>query len=112
MNDIDIARGNATRSSGAGVGFLVAYGATLLVSGIVAFFLPLQIAALVILFQGSVALPLAFTIERRLGFPPMDDKNPLRELSVLMAMVQVVALPAMIIVYSLELPTCLRSSLQ
>jgi hypothetical protein len=75
MQQVDVARGDATRSSGAGVGFLVAYGATLLVSGILAFFLPLQIAALVILFQGGVALPIAFAIER-LNFPSMDKDNP------------------------------------
>jgi hypothetical protein len=91
LRDVDLARRDATRSSGGGIAFLIAYGATLLVSGILAFLLPLQVAALVILFQGGVALPIAFTLERRLGFPPMDQANPLRELSVLMAMVQVVA---------------------
>jgi hypothetical protein len=34
------------------------------------------IAVLVLLFQGVVALPLAFALERALGFPPMAADNP------------------------------------
>jgi hypothetical protein len=102
MNDLDLARRDATRSSGGGIGFLLAYGTTLILAGVLAFFLPRDIAALVVLFQGGVALPVAFALERRLGFPPMAADNPLRTLSVQMAMVQVLALPAVIIVYQLD----------
>ncbi|MGH2352550.1 MAG: DUF7010 family protein [Chloroflexota bacterium] len=102
MHDLDAALADATRSSGGGVGFLIAYGATLLIAGLLAFVLPVNIAALVILFQGGVALPLAFALERRLGFPPMAADNPLRSLSIQMAMTQVVALPAVIITYDLN----------
>jgi hypothetical protein len=102
LRTIDAARTDATRSSGGGVGFLIAYGITLLIAGLLAFVLPLPVAALVILFQGGVALPFAFALERVLGFPPMAPHNPLRTLSVQLAMVQVVALPAVLIVYSLN----------
>ena len=102
LRDLDAARSDATRSSGGGIAFLIAYGTTLLVAGLLAFVLPVAIAALVILFQGGVALPLAFALERRLGFPPMADDNPLRALSVQMALVQVVALPSVILVYTLN----------
>jgi hypothetical protein len=75
IRDIDFARDDVTRSSGAGIAFLIAYATTLLVSGILAFILPLHIAALVILFQGGAALPMAFTLERRLGFRRMHKEN-------------------------------------
>jgi hypothetical protein len=100
LQDLDIARSDATRSSGGGIAFLLAYGTTLLVASLLAFVLPVAIAALVILFQVGVALPLAFALERRLGFPPMAADNPLRALSVQMALVQMVALPAVILVYT------------
>lgn len=102
MHDIDVARTDATRSSGGGIAFLIAYGTTLLIAGALAFFLPQDIAALVVLFQGGVALPLAFALERVMGFPPMVEDNPLRTLSIQMAMTQVLALPAVIIVYELN----------
>jgi hypothetical protein len=102
LQDLDFARADATSSSGGGLAFLLAYGATLLVAGLLAFILPVGTAALVILFQGGVALPLAFALERRLGFPPMAAENPLRSLSIQLAMVQVVALPAVILVYTLN----------
>lgn len=102
MNDVNLARSDVTRSSGGGIGFLLAYGTTLLIAGILAFFLPLEIAALVVLFQGGIALPLAFALERWLGFPPMAADNPLRTLSIQLAMTQVLALPAVFIVYQLD----------
>jgi hypothetical protein len=34
MNDIDAARSDVTRGSGGGVGFLIAWAATLLVAGV------------------------------------------------------------------------------
>ncbi len=100
LSDVDAARADATRSSGGGVAFLLAYATTLLVAGLLTFVLPLQTAALVVLFQGGVALPMAFALERFLGFPKMDPDNPLRSLSIQMAMVQVVALPAVILTYT------------
>ena len=54
------------------------------------------------MFQGSAALPLAFWLERRLGSRPMGRDNPLRPLSVQLAMTQVVALPAVIVAYNLS----------
>ncbi len=102
MFDLETARTDATRSSGGGVGFLMAYGTTLLIAGLLAFWLPVRLAALVIMFQGGVALPAAFALERLLGFPRMAPDNPLRSLSIQLAMVQVVALPAVIITYQLD----------
>lgn len=102
MTDLDAARADATRSSGGGIGFLLAYACTLAIVTGIAYASAVEVAALAFLFQGGVALPLAFWSERRLGFPPMAKDNPLRSLSIQLAMVQVVALPAAILVYALD----------
>ena len=46
------------------------------------FYLPPKTAALMLMFQGGVALPAAFLLERRLGWGPMAKENPLNALSV------------------------------
>lgn len=97
----DWARDDVSASSAGGAPFLIAYGATIFITAILYYFMPLETVALVAMFQGSVALPMAFWLERRLGSKRMDINNPLRQLSVQMAMSQVVALPVVIIVYNL-----------
>ena len=54
------------------------------------------------MFQGSAALPLAFWLERRLGSGGMSPDNPLRSLSVQMAMSQSLGIPLLIIAYNLN----------
>ncbi|MGE3274883.1 MAG: hypothetical protein AB7O67_07210 [Vicinamibacterales bacterium] len=99
--DLDRARADVTAASAGGAPFLVAFALTLGATGLAAFALPVRTAALVTLFQGNVALPLAFWLERRMGHGPMAADNPLRSLSVQLAMSQVVALPAALMLYAL-----------
>jgi hypothetical protein len=101
-NDLERALDDVSASSAGGAPFLIAYGATFIVTGVLSFFLPLPTAALVAMFQGGVALPLSFWLERRMTAHPMAQDNPLRSLSVQMAMTQIVALPAVIIAFSLN----------
>jgi hypothetical protein len=100
--DLNWARDDVSASSAGGAPFLIAYGATIFVTAILSFFIAVETAALIAMFQGTVALPLAFWLERRLGSKTMEADNPLRSLSVQIAMTQVVALPAVIIAYSLN----------
>lgn len=100
--DLDAALDEVSRSSAGGAAFLVAFGLTLALTAVASFFLPLKVAAIVLLFQGNVALPIAFWLERRLGRGVMAKDNPLRPLSVQLAMSQIVALPAVILVYALQ----------
>ncbi len=101
-NDLNLALQDVSLSSAGGAPFLIAYGFTLCVTAVLYFFIPLETAALIAMFQGGIALPLAFWLERRLGMTPMATDNPLRALSVQMAMSQVVALPAVIIAFNLN----------
>ena len=100
--DFDRALTEVSASSAGGAAFLAAFGASFLICAALSFFLPVRTAALAVMFQGSAALPLAFWLERRLGSQPMSANNPLRPLSVQMAMSQIVALPAVIIAFSLN----------
>lgn len=100
INTFKAALDDVTASSAGGAPFLIGYGTTFLVSAILAFFLPRETAALVVMFQGALALPAAFWLERRMGSKRMEADNPLKELSGYIAMSQGLALPALIVVYS------------
>ena len=54
------------------------------------------------MFQGGVALPVAFWLERKIGWGRMAADNPLRALSVQLAVSQALALPALIVAFNLN----------
>src|SRR5690606_37399813 len=93
----DISAGSA-----GGAPFLIAYGATFFLTAVLALVLPPETAALVAMFQGGVALPAAFWLQRRLGLRPVAAHNPLQSLSAQLAVSQALALPALIAAYSLN----------
>lgn len=101
-NDLRQSLDEVSASSAGGAPFLMAYGATFLITALLSFFLPRSTTALIAMFQGGVALPVAFWLERRMGSKRMAPENPLRPLSVQMAISQVLGLPALILVYSLN----------
>jgi len=89
-------------SSAGGAPFLIAYGATFIICGILSYALPENTAALFVLFQGALALPAAFWLEHRIGWRRMAANNPLRALSVQLAMSQALALPALIVAFQMN----------
>ncbi len=101
-NDFNQALTDVSASSAGGAPFLIAYGLTFLITAAVSVILPRPTTALIAMFQGGVALPVAFWLERKLGSRRMASDNPLRPLSVQMAMSQALGLPALILVYSLN----------
>ena len=101
-NDFNKALDEVSASSMGGAPFLIAYGATFLITAILSFFIPKPPAALIAMFQGGIALPIAFWLERKMGSMRMAADNPLRSLSIQMAMSQALGLPALILVYSLN----------
>jgi hypothetical protein len=111
-NDLNQAFDEVSASSSGGAPFLIAYGTTFLITAILSFFLPRSTSALIAMFQGGVALPAAFWLERKMGSKRMAKNNPLRELSVQLAMSQALGLPLLILAYSLNpnsLPLALAS---
>jgi hypothetical protein len=100
--DLRSAMGEVSASSAGGSPFLIAYGATFFITGLLSLILDERITAMVAMFQGAVALPAAFFLERRMSSRRMSADNPLRSLSVLLAVSQALALPALIMAFSLN----------
>lgn len=102
LNDLERALDDVSASSAGGAPFLIAFGLTLALCGVLGLVLPIRIVAIVVLFQGNLALPLAFFLERRLRARPAPADDPFKALSIQLAMSQIVALPAVILAYSLH----------
>ena len=100
--DFTLAFTEVSASSAGGAPFLIAYGATFLLTAVLSVFLSKPTTALIAMFQGGVALPLAFWLERKMGTGRMLPGNPLKSLSGLLAMSQALGLPLLILVYSLD----------
>ena len=99
FTDLSRARVEVTASSAGGAPFLFSFGLTIFVTGLLALWLPTKTAALILLFQGNAALPLAFWLQRRTAWGEMAPDNPLRPLSIQLAMSQIAALPMVLLAY-------------
>ncbi|MGE0464343.1 MAG: hypothetical protein AB7Q16_23495 [Vicinamibacterales bacterium] len=99
--DLARARAEVTASSAGGAPFLFSFGLTLFLTGLLALWLPTQTAALILLFQGNAALPMAFWLQRQMAWGEMSPDNPLRPLSVQLAMSQIAALPMVLLAFGL-----------
>ncbi len=104
MRDIQLVLNDVAASSHRGAAFLIAFGTTWIVCGLLAYSLPAAGLALAVMFQGAVALPMAFGLQKLLGFPAGHPENPLTSLSVYLAMTQTVAIPAAVLTY-VQTPT-------
>jgi len=93
---------DVSASSAGGAPFLISYGLTFLIAGILSFILDEKIIALIAMFQGTVALPLAFWLERRMGRKRMEPENPLKSFSGQLAVSQALAIPALIVIFNLN----------
>lgn len=102
QRSLEEARKSASSSAAQGAPWLIAFGTTLALTAALSFVVPLNTAVLVVLFQGGLAVPLAFALERWLGTGPMPSGHPLRSLSIQLAMVQILALPAVILMYTVN----------
>lgn len=98
----DQERDEARTANRGGVSFLVAHGIASLVAGALTFALPVETAALLFMFQGMAAFPASLLLERSLGYRMVGRENSLQPLFIQVASIQLLALPAVIVVYSLE----------
>jgi hypothetical protein len=95
-------RDEARTANRGGFSFLLAHGVTSLVAAGLTFVLPVETAALVFMFQGMAAFPASLGLERVLGYRMVSSDNSLQPLFIMVASIQLLALPAVIVVYSLE----------
>ena len=86
-----------------GAPFLVAYGITWLICGVLWRKIKLNYAAIATLFQGMVALPIALLILYIVGaFTLRPDTGILNSLSIIIAMSQLLAIPLLIAMFQRE----------
>ncbi len=100
--NLDHALTEVSASSAGGAPFLIAYGTTFIITGILSYVLSAETVALIAMFQGVLALPAALWLERRMGQGRMSANNPLHALSVQLALSQALALPALIVAFNLN----------
>jgi hypothetical protein len=98
-SEIDAIREQGMLSSLAGFPFLLAFGVVWIVAGLVTYWLPREIAPWCYPFLGLPAMPVAIALERRLGYVPAPDPDPLLPLTLQILFVQVVAFPAILLVW-------------
>jgi len=98
--DLETARAEITASCAANAPFVAAFALTLGATGLAAFRLTPQGGALLLMFQGMVALPLAALLQRRLAWRAPAPGNPLRPLQDQIAMAQLVGMPAVLIAWA------------
>ena len=95
-------RDEARTANRGGFSFLFVHGLTSLVAAVLTFVLPVGTAALIFMFQGLVAFPPSLLLERALGYRMVSRENTLQPLFIQVASIQLLALPAVIVAYSLN----------
>ena len=100
--DIDAARERAIVSSLAGFPFLLVYGLVWSAGGLLSYVMPPDLAPWTYLLLGAPASPVAIAIERKLGYLPPPDPDPLLPLTLQLLFVQMVAFPAILLVWNVS----------
>lgn len=101
MQSINELRAQNTQSTGGGFAFALAYGTTHFIVGLLTYILSVEQAALALMFQGIAAMPLSFLIMRVAGVREPKD-NPLSTLGIYLAISQVPAIAAFIVIFNVE----------
>ena len=98
-SEIDAIRQQAILSSLAGFPFLLVFAFAWITAGSMSYLVPQDVAPLIYLFMGIPAVPIAITLERRLGYVRAAEPDPLLPLVLQILFVQVVAFPAILLVW-------------
>lgn len=99
-NEIDAMRQQAILSSLAGFPFLLVYSIAWIAAGALSYVVPSSVAPWVYLLGGVPAAPIAIALERRVGYVRVTGPDVLLPLTLQILFVQVVAIPAVMIVWS------------
>jgi hypothetical protein len=99
LSDLDAIRQRAILASVAGFPFLMVFGVVWLTAGALSYWVPREFAPWVYPCLGGVAMPLAMALERRLAYVPAANPDPLLPLTLQLLFVQIVAFPAILLVW-------------
>ncbi|MGH7460078.1 MAG: DUF7010 family protein, partial [Longimicrobiales bacterium] len=97
--DVDELRQQAILSALAGFPFLLVFSLVWLAAGALSYVLPGNSAPWAYLVLGLPATPVALAIERRVGYVHVPEPDPLLPLTLQLFFVQVVAFPAVLLVW-------------
>jgi len=97
--EIDAIRQQAILSSLAGFPILLVFAVAWLAAGSLSYWAPRDVVPWIYLLLGVPAMPVAITLERRLGYVPAPTPDPLLPLTLQILFVQVVAFPAILLVW-------------
>lgn len=99
LEPLDAIRQRAILASLAGFPFLLVFGVAWLLGGVLSYLLPRDLAPWVYPGLGGVAAPIAIMVERRLGYVTAPSPDPLLPLTLQLLFVQIVAFPAILLVW-------------
>jgi hypothetical protein len=99
VSELDALRERAILSSLAGFPFLLAYGVAWIAAGALSYAVARDLAPWVYVLLGVPAAPVAVALERRLGYIRAAEADPLLPLALQLLFVQVVAFPAVLLVW-------------
>ncbi len=100
--DIDAARDEAILSGSAGFPFLLVYSFAWLAAGGLSYHVSNAVAPWLYLLGGVPMTPIAFLLERRVAYARVTGPDPLLPLALQILFVQIVAFPAIMLVWSLS----------
>jgi hypothetical protein len=98
-SDLDALRDRAILSSQAGYPFLLVFAAAWTAGGALSYLVPSDIVPWVYVLLGVPAAPIAMALERRVGYEPPPEPDPLLPLTLQILFIQVVAFPAILLVW-------------
>ncbi|MBM4183240.1 MAG: hypothetical protein FJ207_03330 [Gemmatimonadetes bacterium] len=98
-SEIDAIRERAILTSLAGFPFLPVFGVVWITAGALSYWVPLTVAPWLYPGLGGLAMPIAIMLERRLGYVRAVDPDPLLPLTLHLLFVQIVAFPAILLVW-------------
>ncbi len=99
-SEIDRLRQEAILSSLAGFPFLLVYSIVWTAAGALSYVVPESVAPWLYLVGGLPGAPVAIALERRLGYIRASGNDPLLPLTMQLLFVQIVSIPAVMIVWS------------
>ncbi len=102
--ELDALRRQAILASLAGFPFLLVFGVVWIVAGTLSYLVPRDIAPWIYVLLGMPATPIAIALERRVGYVRAANPDPLLPLTLQILFVQMVAFPAILLVWSLKPP--------
>lgn len=102
VSETDALRQQAILSSLAGFPFLLVFALVWISAATLSYWVPPDIAPWVYVLLGMPATPIAIATERRMGYVPAAEPDPLLPLTLQVFFVQVVAFPVILLVWDQE----------